>query len=695
VILADLNRTYPSIFSLCGFTPHLVAHHFEERAEDPEAVTAFLRAPDLRERLDERSKWANWATTFVLVEPRGEPAPHQRKVSTSWRFVHGPLDLGGGRIWCHVFDLLLGALRGEVPTIVAGFSVVALANTGDLRLVRLPSGRTLDLGAEDWGRALIDERTVAEQIADPLLRTRRVALAKALSVAGAWGIFGRTDRLRAPRPVVVEVEVPDSTLRRRRRYPATEVVRAIGPDGQALEIETDRPERSGPLTLWHLAAAIPAACRAIVGIATFDLEQHGIDVAATMTDALAIAARLEQREIVREVLGRWDPVLHPRGGAAFKYECDSFDRPTLGLVLGVNKVLLARTLDGRIVLVRSSDTGLGDHFCDPTGTGARLSDGRCGWVAELEARLVTHVATTGVVEVPPDLPTWATDRPAMRPGQVLTMAELVDLRRRIGDPTIQIGARFVACGGEDGPVCLGAGRDPATWRTWPWRWRAGPCRPTVLDEDGAPVEYQGEGPLVVVPALADVLARWLTEHDRTMAGRLGELRRPVAVRSHPVLVRLAGRDTTWTEDPDTEPLDYGPLVGEEDLLAQATTLEAATLTDAGIAPRTARRIRAGGSRPRTGTRLRLTAAVATAAKRRCTAPGCANVLSGRRDRRFCSTACRKAAARVPASGPVPDDVRAALEAGSAKVCSHCGAVLLGAAADGSCIACGSALGGAT
>lgn len=695
MILADLNRTYPSLFLLCGLTPHLAAHHFEERSEDPDVVKAFLRAPDLRARLDERLTWARWATTFVLVEPRGEAVPHQRKVGNSWRFVHGPLDLQPGRLWCHLFDLLPGALRGEVPAAVQALSVAPVGVANGLQAVRLASGEMLDPATEDWGQALIDERTVAEQIADPLVRTRRVALAKALSVAGAWGIFARTDRLRAPRPLVVEVSAADGTVRRRRRYPATEVVRAIGPDGQALEVETSRPERSGPLTLWHLAASIPAACRAVVGVATYDLERHGIEVAATMTDALAIATGLEQSEIVQEVLGRWDPVLHPTGGAAFKFECDSLHRPTAGLVLGVNKVILARTVGDRIVLVRSSDTGLGDHFCDPTGTGARLRDGRCAWVAELEAPLVAHAAATGVVEVPPELPAWATDRPAMRPGQARTMAELVDLRRRTGDPDVQIGARFVDCGGQDGPICLGARRDTATWRSWPWRWRAEPCRPTVLDDDGAPVEYEGEGPLVVTATMAAVLARWLTEHDHTMAGRPGELRRPVAVRSHPALVRLAGRDTTWTGDPDTEPLDYGPLVEEEDLIAQAAVVGMSALVHAGMAPRTAKRLRAGRTRPRAKNRYLLTAAVANAEERRCTGPGCTNVLTGRQDRRFCSTACRKAAARLPASGALPDDVRTAVEAGSAKVCSHCGAVLLGAAAaDDSCIACGAALRGA-
>jgi hypothetical protein len=130
------------------------------------------------------------------------------------------------------------------------------------------------------------------------------------------------------------------------------------------------------------------------------------------------------------------------------------------------------------------------------------------------------------------------------------------------------------------------------------------------------------------------------------------------------------------------------------LLAQAAAIDTSALVDAGVAPRTAKRLRAGRTRPRARNRHLLTAAVATAERRQCAGPGCTSVLAGRRDRRFCSTACRKAAARA-ASGPVPDDVRTAVEAGSANVCSHCGAVLLGAAAaDDSCVACGAGLRGA-
>jgi hypothetical protein len=179
--------------------------------------------------------------------------------------------------------------------------------------------------------------------------------------------------------------------RRRFTYPSVVDVEAIGPDGQTVTTRTRRPEESGPLTLWHLAAAVPAICRAIMEVTRFDIEQMGGSVAATMTDAIVVpteptaglvaceggphqlpdgsaAVRLVSYGELDAALHRWDKVLCPEGGEAWKVECDSLDQPTTGIVLGVNKVLLGRPVGDTFHLVRSSDTGLGHHFLDPTGT---------------------------------------------------------------------------------------------------------------------------------------------------------------------------------------------------------------------------------------------------------------------------------------------------------------------------------------
>ncbi len=147
--LFDLNRTYPACWSLGGLTPHLAAHHCEAAYEDVDELLAFLTAPDLRSRLDEREIWARYSTTFVEVEPHGHTVPVQRKAGDGWRSVTTPVEFNGGRVWVHVLDLLGPALRGERIPICRAFRVVPRGTAPGLQPVRLPSGRLVDLSHDD------------------------------------------------------------------------------------------------------------------------------------------------------------------------------------------------------------------------------------------------------------------------------------------------------------------------------------------------------------------------------------------------------------------------------------------------------------------------------------------------------------------------------------------------------------------
>ena len=405
---------------------------------------------------------------------------------------------------------------------------------------------------------------------------------------------------------------------------------------------------------------------------------------ATMTDALVIALGGAERERVRHVLARFNGLLCPRGGEAWKEEVTSLTKPTLGVVLGINKVLLGRTDNGQFVLVRSTDTQLGEHFVDPTGTGELLGDGRSAWGAALQEPVLEAAVRTGEVRVPSVLPPWADDRPAMRPRRATTFEALRALRIRTGCPTLQPGCRFLVVAGfeEGGPVCLGTDHDPADWQDLDWRADGVPCRVGILGPDGATIASKGTGRIFVGATHRDVLRSWLDERDPTMVGPRRGLRRPALVRSHPALVELVGRADTWTADPDGDP-DDAQVYGEGDvarLLADARALGIAELTARGLAPRTAARVVAGKARH--SPRVLATTAAATAigpVERRCQGPGCTKALTGRQDKRFCTNACRMAAQRAPM---VPS--RAATDI----VCARCGCVLLGAAAHGACPACG-------
>jgi hypothetical protein len=438
-------------------------------------------------------------------------------------------------------------------------------------------------------------------------------------------------------------------VRRHRTYPVSTTCEAIGPSGEALSVETRTPQEAGPMTLWHVASAIPAAGRAIIGLATHDFEGAGGEVGAVLVDALVVYGL--SGEAARKLLARFDALLYPQGGCAFKEEVESLSKPTIGLVVGVGKVLMGRVEDGEFRLVRSSDTAGGNHLVDPTGTGDLLDDGRTAWMAALEARRLAHAVETGRVAVPPDLPAWA-DRPAMYPRRATTIAELRRLRERAGDQTLMPGAAFVTVGADDGsgPVCIGAGRDPGDWRSWPWRATGGPCRVGVIDAEGEIVESLGAGTVFIVPMIRDWFDSWLRERDDTLEGPAGEPRRPVLARSHAACVQLVGKESedfgAAAEDRD-EPLVFESGVKIANLLDEAATVGTAGLVAAGVPERTAKRVSARKARPTRRTVRAVAAAVASAPERPCEGPGCSEpVTSRRRDAHFCSLACRVAAHRA-------------------------------------------------
>ena len=67
------------------------------------------------------------------------------------------------------------------------------------------------------------------------------------------------------------------------------------------------------------------------------------------------------------------------------------------------------------------------------------------------------------------------------------------------------------------PVALGPGWEPATWSAMDWRIGGEPVGLEVLTPDGLLfVGGDRNARRVVVPTVADHLALWLTENDRSM-----------------------------------------------------------------------------------------------------------------------------------------------------------------------------------
>jgi hypothetical protein len=680
--LADLNWTYPTMLSLLGLTPHLCADHFAAVPVDVAEVQELFRIDGLRDRLDDRVFYCSIGNLFVVVEPHGEAdLPCQREVGGNrYRFVLALLDLSGGAIPVHACHLIGPGLAGRRTKIVSAFRIVPVDVAPDLEPLRLPSGANVDLTTDDYGHALIEERHKADAIRDPLVRERRVTLAKSLAVSGAWGVFARVDRQR-PKPIESVRTRSDGKERRVRTYPRTETVLAYGPSGEELSIETDRPDVPGPFTLWHLAAAIPAACTAEIAIARHDIEAtYGGTVAAVATDSIAVPVsqdgglvpcpggshrlpdgregiRAMTSDELRSVLARRDEVLHPNDGSAWKIECNSLDKPTVGFVAGVNKLLLGREEDGRFRLVRSSDTGLGDHYLDPTGTGARLDDGRMAWPALLQEAFLHDVHTRGneaPLRIPPDLPEWA-GRPTLRPGRASTLEDLRLLRRQLGDPIIGPFARYAIAPvrGEHPPVCLGTSRDPATWQSWSWMRGGKSCRVGVRDRAGNLVTSAGKGPVFVIASHWQAFREWFSEHDVTVGGPKRGLRHVLPVRSHSALFDPVGRSGELAgERPEDDPIVFSAGVPAS-LLAKASRLSGAEIARrSGLPPRTAQRLVSGSVGPSPATVDLAVVAVIGLDPARCAAGAeCCHAEDGlgavldRSHRRWCSETCRNVAYR--------------------------------------------------
>ena len=665
-VMLDIRGTYPGCFSLLGLTPHLACDHFEVEDMPVGEVERLFDGDGLRGRLDDPSWWAEVGSLFVEVEPLGEALPCVWKTPDRWRSVVAPLDFGGGRLWYHAADLVRPALAGQLPRLHRAFRVVAVGTAESLRPLRLPSGATCDLATGDLGEALWHERELAAAIADPLVRERRVPLSKSLAVSGAWGIYGRVD------------------LREDRERVPWE---AWGPDGGHFQGESRRYDKAGPLTLWHVAAAVPAACRALVAMAKYDIEAPGGSVAAVMTDSVTLPAAPEARLVacaggphrlpdgteavrllsfveVRSIFGRFDKLF---GRQAWKAEAGCLDRETWGLVAGVNKVLLGHLEGETFMLDRSSDTSLGDHYLDPAGSGAKLADGRLAWSAGLERKFLARLVAqaSGRVVKLHDLPAWADDRPAMKPGRATTMGDIRWLREQLGDPAVPPFARYVQAGDA---VCLDAGRDPATWRGWPWSSGGRPCQVGVVLPDGEPLPSEEPGaPKGVrthqffVPTIGEVLEGWLREHDATVDGPQAGLRHARPVRSHPALVEYVGRSGEAATGRDN-----ALIVGNGNTAAlceSAQDLGPSDLVARGVPRRTAMRVSVGKTEPRRPTVERLAAAV-TEGKPSRSCAGCGTELpvGSRAGKRCCGEACRKAAARGRPAG---------------RRCRHCGARLEG------------------
>jgi hypothetical protein len=342
-------------------------------------------------------------------------------------------------------------------------------------------------------------------------------------------------------------------------------------------------------------------------------------------------------------------------GVHWKTEAETLEKETMGLVIGMNKLILARpTAEGGWKVVRSSDADMGGHMLDPTGKGTKTEDGRWVWGAEIEEAVFAANVDSDPLRslVTGDLPAWA-ERLVVHRYRASKWDQLSSVRHAIGDPSVGPYAhyRVAETGGiGGGPVALGGGDDPLAWPEDDWCLDGEPV--CLVSLDGSFLGgTRGAKKQVTVRTIADHVERWLNEFDPSMEGPIRGLRHPAPVQSHPSLVSVVGKagETLFADkvDPEREPiapqLVYGsPAVDE--LRYLASMLGRRELARRTGMPESRYRSFVEGSDTSDETLgLIANAMQLDSRSRRCSCPGCERVARPRS--RTCSEACRKALER--------------------------------------------------
>jgi hypothetical protein len=648
MVLIDISGTYPWAFSAAGLTELYACDEIDFEEMSPLALMELLDTPGV-----DRERAVRLGQVFALAKPCGEVLP----ATVEWEpdrigSTITSLDLCGLTLCYHGADLQAAFIEGgSVPEITRAWRLVCQGGDEQSRFLRLPTGRMVDLMREDLGDALTEERAVAKgDHSRPFLE----GLVKLFGVSVTFGLLARADR-----------RLKDSLVR--------EI--AYGPAGQAMVTETMRPEEPGPFSFVPGAAAVCATARLAVTSAKRAVEDLGGVVAHISVDALAIPASptgglwpcpggalrlLDGREAIRllsfEEIEGITEVQKRMLGVRWKAVAETVAEETMGVVAGVNKLILGRVnCHGGWEVVRSSDADMGGHLLDPTGKGEKTADDRWAWAAEIEGSVLEAAIECDPPRplVPASLPTWA-GRLSLRRYRAATWPQLVAVREAVGDPRVCPFTDYVVCetGGKGGgPIAIGRMENPEAWPGLDFRLDGE--RVALVSSSGHFLAgMRGARRQVVVRTVADHLERWLDERDPSMEGPRRGLRHPVPVRSHLGLFRVVGKagETVFADevDPDRDPVEpqlvYGTL-GIEDLRRKAIVLGRREIgrRTGKPASRFQRFLQGSGTSDETLS-LFAEAIEMEVPIHLCAAPGCGR--PARHRSLTCSEACRKSRARL-------------------------------------------------
>ena len=195
-VQVDVSGTYPRCASAVGVPRFVAAERVDVVDATKDAGRLLPELADGRRALD-RAALGEIGPVLMRVVPDGHVLPVKVVRDGEARLAMAPYADPDG-VWRWATDVLAGArlAGGTVPPMVEAVRLVPLGTQAGLGTVRLPSGRAVDLGADDLALAVVAERAaIRADLSLPAWRRRLLdGMTKRASVAMWFGNLARIDR---------------------------------------------------------------------------------------------------------------------------------------------------------------------------------------------------------------------------------------------------------------------------------------------------------------------------------------------------------------------------------------------------------------------------------------------------------------------------------------------------------------------
>ncbi|MGH2971095.1 MAG: hypothetical protein ACRDLE_02950 [Gaiellaceae bacterium] len=200
VITCDFLSMYPTVCTLLRLWPLLTCNRIEAVEVPPEEMQAWLERTSLDDCFDPAT-WGDLAA-LVLIKPAGDLLPvRARYDDTNLGIGLNPLVRSPELLWYTLADALAARqLGGKTPTIVRAIRFKPKGRARTLRPLRLRGNLAIDPRADDFFRAVIEERQQLNRGSErsDQERKRLDRFLKVTANATSYGIFAEINRQELP-----------------------------------------------------------------------------------------------------------------------------------------------------------------------------------------------------------------------------------------------------------------------------------------------------------------------------------------------------------------------------------------------------------------------------------------------------------------------------------------------------------------